>query len=144
MGYMLIWLALMIGFLVFEAMTYALTTIWFAIGSLGATVAAYLGYPLMNQVLVFGIVSLLLLVLTRPVAVKYMKKGLPKTNVNSKIGQKAIVIETIDNEAQTGRVKLYDVEWLASSEEEGIVIPKDSHVEIVRVEGVRLHVKPCR
>ena len=141
---MLIWLALMIGFLVIEAMTYALTTIWFAFGSLAASVAAYLGYPLTNQIITFGVVSLVLLVVTRPLAIRYMKKGLPKTNVNSKIGQKAIVIEEVNNAAQTGKVKLYDVEWLASAQDETQVIPPQTVVEIVRVEGVRLYVKTCR
>ena len=144
MAYMLMWLALMIGLLVVEGMTYALTTIWFAIGSLAGAVAAYLGYPLMTQIITFGVVSLLFLLVTRPLALKYMKKGLPKTNVNSKLGQKAIVIEPVDNPAQTGKVKLYDVEWLASSTDDAVAIPQGTVVEIEKVEGVRLYVKPAK
>ena len=40
---------------------------------------------------------------TRPLAVRYMNKGVPKTNVNSLIGEKAVVIQKINNLEQTGR-----------------------------------------
>ena len=138
--YMILWLALMIACFVVEGMTYALYTIWFAIGALAAAVVAYFSYPLLTQVLVFGGVSLFLLLLTRPLAMRYMKKGMPKTNVNSYIGRQAIVIEDIDNPAQTGKVKLYDVEWLAQAKDNSQVFHKGDIVEIFEVHGVRLTV----
>lgn len=137
---MILWLALMIGLLVVEAMTYALTTIWFAIGALAAAIAAYLSYPMLTQVICFGAVSLVLLLLTRPLALRYMKKGMPKTNVSSYIGRQAIVIEKIDNRAQTGRVRLYDVEWMAQAKEDGQIFSEGEVVEILEVHGVRLTV----
>ena len=138
--YMILWLALMIACFVVEGMTYALYTIWFAIGALAAAVVAYLSYPVLTQVLVFGGVSLFLLLLTRPLAIRYMKKGIPKTNVNSYIGRQAIVIEDINNPAQTGKVKLYDVEWLAQAKDNSQVFHKGEIVEIFEVHGVRLTV----
>ena len=138
--YMILWLALMIACFVVEGMTYALYTIWFAIGALAAAVVAYLSYPVLTQVLVFGGVSLFLLLLTRPLAIRYMKKGIPKTNVNSYIGRQAIVIEDINNPSQTGKVQLYDVEWLAQAKDNSQVFHKGEIVEIFEVHGVRLTV----
>lgn len=139
--YLFLWLAVMIACLIVEGMTYALYTIWFALGALGAALVAYLGKPFLWQIVVFGAVSLFFLLVTRPLAVKYMKKGLPKTNVNSLVGRNAIVLEEINEFAQTGKVKLYDVEWLARAEEGSSVIPVGEIVTIVAVEGVRLTVE---
>ena len=133
-----LWLMIVIVLVVIEAMTYGLTTIWFAVGALAAAIACYVKAGLMTQLVIFFVVSLLLLFVTRPLAIKYMKKGMPKTNVNSLVGKTAIVIETIDNKAQTGRVRLYDVEWMASARDNTTVVPEGTVVEICEVHGARL------
>ena len=69
---MYIWLGLMVLFLLVEAATAGLTTIWFAGGALIAFLAALLGGNLVIQVVVFVLVSLLLLVFTRPMVKKYL------------------------------------------------------------------------
>ena len=97
----MIWLGILAVFLIIEAITAGLTTIWFAGGALAAAVAALLGGNLVTQVILFLVVSLLLLVFTRPLAVKYMNRGLEKTNVNDLPGRTAVVTEEIDNLAQT-------------------------------------------
>ena len=129
----MMWLIVLIAMVAIEAVTYGLTTIWFGAGALAAGIASYLGADRWIQLL-----SLVLLFVTRPLAIKYMKKGMPKTNVNSLVGKKAIVTETIDNLAQTGRVKLHDVEWMADTKEDGCIIPEGSVVEILEVKGAHL------
>ena len=84
----IIWLAILAFFLVVEAITAGLATIWFAGGALAAAIAAYLGAEIWLQILLFLAVSIILLIFTRPLAVKYMSKDLEKTNVNSLIGKK--------------------------------------------------------
>lgn len=137
----IIWLVILAFLLVVEAVTAGLTTIWFAGGALAAAIAAYLGAELWVQILLFLVISILLLIFTRPLAVKYMNKDLEKTNVNSLIGKKAVVTEKIDNLAQTGQVKINDVEWMARSFSDGETIPKSTVVVIGEIHGVTLYVK---
>ena len=68
------WLLLTAALLVIEAMTAGLTTIWFAGGAVAALVLAFLGMPVWIQTGAFAAVSLVLLLITRPLALKYMKK----------------------------------------------------------------------
>ncbi len=140
----MIWLALLAAFLVIEAITAGLTTIWFAGGALVAAVAAFLGVGLVMQLLLFLLVSVVLLIFTRPLAVKYMNKDLEKTNVSSLLGKTAVVTQEIDNLAQTGQVRINDIEWMARTDADGKRIPEKAVVEIVEVHGVRLIVKEIK
>ena len=107
----LIWLGILALLLVVEAITAGLTTIWFAGGALVAAIACYAGANLTVQILLFLCVSLVLLIFTRPLAMKYFNKETIQTNANSLIGKKAVVIQEIDNLAQTGQVRINDIEW---------------------------------
>lgn len=138
--YAIIWLAALVILLIAEALTLGLTTIWFAGGALIALVAALLGANVWVQLGIFLAVSLILLIFTRPVALRYMNKSTLKTNVDSLAGEQGIVSETIDNLEATGKVKLNDVFWMARSED-GSIINEGTVVEIVRVDGVKLIVK---
>ena len=140
----IIWLGVLAVLLVIEGLTTALTTIWFAGGALAAAIASGAGAGAVTQWLLFLAVSLVLLFFTRPLAVRYMKRGIPRTNVNSLIGKKAVVIQKIDNLSQTGQVRINDIEWMARTESDGEKIPEESVVEIEAVRGVKLIVKKCK
>lgn len=137
----IIWLVILAFLLAIEAATAGLTTIWFAGGALVSAVAAYLGADIWLQILLFLGVSILLLIFTRPLAVRYMNKNLEKTNVNSLIGKKAVVTREIHNLAQTGQVRINDVEWMARSLSDEEIIPADTIVLIEEIRGVTLYVK---
>lgn len=81
------------------------------------------------------------LIFTRPLAVRYMNKGVPKTNVNSLIGEKAVVIQKINNLEQTGQVRINDIEWMARTSSDEVTIPEQTVVTIEAVQGVKLIVK---
>lgn len=136
-----IWLAILAVLLVTEAITAGLTTIWFAGGALVSAVASYFGAGLVTQLILFLGVSLVLLIFTRPVAVKIMNKDVTKTNVNSLIGKKAVVIQPIDNLAQTGQVRISDIEWMARTSSDGVVIPENTVVIVKEIQGVKLIVE---
>lgn len=138
--YAIIWLSALVILLIAEALTLGLTTIWFAGGSLAALVAALFGANVWIQLGVFLVVSLILLIFTRPVAVRYMNKSTLKTNVDSLTGETGVVSERIDNLEATGKVKLNDVFWTARSED-GNAIEQGTVVEIAGVEGVKLIVR---
>ena len=99
------------------------------------------GAGILVQWILFLVISLVLLIFTRPLAVRYMNKGVPKTNVNSLIGEKAVVIQKINNLEQTGQVRINDIEWMARTSSDEVTIPEQTVVTIEAVQGVKLIVK---
>ena len=132
------WLILFVAALIVEIATMGLTSIWFAGGALAAWITALLGGGTAVQIAVFVIVSVILLVLTRPYAVKYFNKDRVKTNAESLIGQYAVVVEDIDTLKAVGRVEIQGLEWAAKTEEPDGKIEKDSIVVIREIKGVTL------
>lgn len=137
----LIWLGIVAVLLVIEAITVGLTTIWFAGGALIAAIASWLGAGQMVQWALFIGVSLILLIFTRPFAVRYMNREVSHTNVDSLIGKKAVVIQEINNLAQTGQVRINDLEWMARTKNDECTIPEKTVVIIREVKGVKLIVE---
>ena len=135
------WLVAFVILIGIEAATMALTTIWFAGGALVALIAAMCGAGLGIQVASFLVVSLVLLIFTRPFAVRFLSKDTLKTNVDRVIGMEGVVTEEISNLAGTGKVSLGGNIWTARTENEGGTIPVDAVVAVLRVEGVKLIVK---
>lgn len=138
----IMWLGILAVLLVIEGLTTALTTIWFAGGALIAAIAAGLGLGIVPQLLLFFCVSLVLLLFTRPAALKLMNKNTEKTNVEGLLGKSAVVIQQIDNLAQTGQVRINDIEWMARTSDDSVTIPVGTVVVIEAVHGVRLIVRP--
>ena len=137
----MIWLILFVVLVVFEIATLGLTTIWFAAGSLVAFFAALLHATWWLQFILFIIVSFVMLIFTRPFAVKYINKHTSKTNIDSIIGQTGRVIAKIDNAQASGYVTINGVEWAARSVD-GSVLDIDTMVCIKAIEGVKLIVEP--
>lgn len=138
-----IWLGLVVLFLIMEANTVSMTTLWFAVGALAALITSALGGQLWLQMVVFLGVSGLLLALLRSFVCRYFTPRLAKTNVDAIIGQTGRVVESIDNTDGHGRVKLGGMEWTARSEA-GEVIPEGTLVTVCRVEGVKVFVTPVK
>ena len=137
-----IWLAFIILFVIAEAMTVGLVSIWFAGGALVAMFFAMAGANVGWQMLAFLGISAGLLFATRPLAKKYINNKKEKTNYKSIIGEVAKVIETIDNYNQTGAAFADGKEWTARSTKDNVVIKKDTLVKVVAIEGVKLMVEP--
>ena len=137
----IIWLALFVVLLIIEIITLGLTTIWFAGGALVAFIAAALGANLGIQLALFFMVSLFLLFVTRPIAVRYFNKDREKTNVDSLIGGKGVVLETIDNIHGLGAVSLNGKVWTARTTDNAVMIEKDEIITVKAIEGVKLIVE---
>lgn len=88
---MIIWLVIVAVMLIIEIFTMGLTTIWFSIGALASAVADALGAPLWVQVLLFIVVSLFVMFLVRPFAMRVVNRERMKTNLDAVIGERAIV-----------------------------------------------------
>lgn len=137
-----VWLLLLIVFIIVELATMGLTTIWFAAGALVAALTAAVNAPLVVQVGLFLVVSIALLLFTRPLAVRYFNKERIKTNVESLVGRQAIVISEIDNLEGIGQVTVGGQEWAARGLEENSKIPVGTVVLVRAISGVKLLVEP--
>lgn len=135
------WLILFVVLIIIEALTVGLTTIWFAIGSLAAFGLECIGLGLPIQVIAFIVISVILFIVTRPIAMKYFNKDREKTNAESLVGRTALVMEKIDNIHAAGKVEVNGLEWTARTDDESIVIEKDTKVRILGIEGVKLIVR---
>ncbi len=135
-----LWLILFITFLVVEAVTVVLTSIWFAVGALLSLVLSLAGASITVQVVVFVVISIVLMIFTKPILSKYLLGKREKTNYESVMGQKVKVTEQINNIENKGTVMINGLEWTAKTED-GSVVEKDEIVEVVKVEGVKAIVR---
>ena len=137
-----IWVALLALFIIVEATTAQLLTIWFAVGSLAALISTFITDNIVAQVIVFVVVSAIALVVTRPLVKKMTKATKQPTNADMYIGKEAIVTEDINNLEAKGLVKVGGSVWTARTEVDNYTIPAGSHVTVIKIEGVKLIVRP--
>lgn len=142
----MIWVALFALFALIELLTSQLVSIWFAIGSLVAAIVALVmnGSNLTTEIIVFAIVSVLVLLCTRPLVRKIMDKKPVPTNKDALIGAEGIVTVYIDNADETGEVRVKGNEWTARAEDGFSPIGFGTPVQILRIDGVKLIVKPIQ
>ena len=134
-----VWLLLMVMFLITEAVTVTMVSLWFAGGSLAALIVALTGGSFSFQVFTMLVVSTALLACLRPIAQKHFTPKLTKTNVDAIIGSKGYVTADIDNMSATGVVKLGAMEWTARATS-GEFIPRGALVKVDKIEGVKVFV----
>lgn len=136
-----IWLVLTIVLIIFEVCTTGLTSIWFAAGGVVAFILALVKAPIWAQIVAFVVVSVLLLIFTRPLVQKVLKVGENKTNLDSLIGKSAKVTTEINNNKGIGNAVVNGQEWTARAADDSEIIPEGTMVEIVNIIGVKLIVK---
>lgn len=137
------WLIVFVVFAALELVSLGMTCIWFAIGALAACVTSLFTGNWIIQALVFIIVTTLVLILLRPIAVKHINGKAEKTNIESIEGKIGKVISEIDNINAKGMVKIDGMDWTARSQENE-VIKEGTLVEVVSVEGVKVIVKEVK
>jgi len=116
--------------------------LWFAIGAVVASITALMGATLVVQSSIFLLVSLLLVLFTRPLVEKFIKakNNEVQTNVDGLAGRTGFCLESIPAEFGGGLVKLGGEIWSAVSID-GKEIMKGEQVKVIRVEGVTLFVE---
>lgn len=140
--YSILWLAAVIILAIIEAATMGLTSIWFAGGALAAAITALLGGTLPVQTIVFFAVSVMLLIIMRPLVKKRFNNRLEKTNIDALPGAEGIVEKRVSH-LEPGEVKADGKIWSAVCEE-GKKIDKGTVVVIKSVRGVTLTVEEKR
>lgn len=135
------WLILMVLCIVFEIATVGLVSIWFAGGALVACFLAMFNVHVIIQVIVFVVVSLLLLVVTKPMAKKWINRDRVKTNYEGIIGKVVRVTERVDNINETGTALINGQEWTARSKSDNITLEQGEVAQVVNISGVKLILK---
>ena len=135
------WLVAMVVLLVIEAVVPGLISIWFALGALAALISALFHAPIWLQIVWFVAVSVIALVLTRPLVRKYVNGRITPTNADMVIGKDAVVTEAIDNLHARGAVLLDGKTWTARMDREDETAKTGETVRVLRIEGVKLIVE---
>lgn len=138
-----VWILIALVLAGVEIFTLSFVAVYPAVGALAATVTALAGGGFGLQLLVFAVVSVGALLLTRRPLMRLMKK-MPTvpSNAPSMIGKRAVVVIAIDEgTGQRGQVRVGTEHWSARSEGEQ-AIPEGTTVEISRIDGVALVVRP--
>ena len=135
-----IWLGILILSCIVEAITFSLTSIWAAIAALPLIFISKTPLDIKWQLLIFVVLTTVLVIFTRPFAVKKLKIGKSKTNVDSIIGQEVLVTKSI-KKFDKGLVKAKNgVIWTAKSKDDS-EIEKGSNAKVISVEGNTLTIE---
>lgn len=136
-----IWMVIAALFVIGEIFTAAFFLLWFGIGAAVAGVFALIGLGVAWQWLAFLVVSLVLFAVSRRFAERVSKAQPPGIGADRFVGKECVVLETINNESNTGRVRMGHEEWRAESDT-GAQLAAGDKVIVVRIDGTHLVVKP--
>lgn len=134
------WLILAVVMFVLEATTAQLVSIWFALGAVGGCITSLFTDVIWIQIVVAVLVTLITLIVTRPLAKRLTEVKRTYTNSDKYVGKDGVVTIAIDNVSATGQVKVGYSVWSAKSAD-GTVIEKDSKVVVKAIEGAKLVVE---
>lgn len=137
--WVIIWVVLVIGTIVVEAMSAELTSIWFTVGAFVALVAKLFGAGPVLQVIIFVVVSAACLILTRPLVKKIVNQKKSHFNADKVIGASVIVTKQITPD-EIGEVRAETVLWRAITVD-GSTIEVGEKCTAIEIRGTKLVVK---
>ncbi len=138
-----VWLIVAVILAVIEALTQGLTTIWFAGGAVTAAAVSVATDSFLIQITAGLVVSVLLLVFTKPVVKQKLNREIVRTNIAAVIGSIGVAESDLIIH-ETGTVKADNKLWTAVLASGADSVSKGEEVEIVAVEGVKLVVRGKR
>ena len=136
------WLVALVVLAVLEGVTVTLVSLWFALGALAALITSFFVDNIWIQFAVFLVVSLVTLLVIRPLAQRYVTPKQVATNADRAVGAEGVVTQAIDNRNAQGQVTVDGSVWTARSDPEE-PIPEGATVRVLRIEGVKLIVTPA-
>lgn len=135
-----IWLCIAVGLILVESFTLDLVAIWFAAAAAVLTIVSAV-FPqlfVVWEILIFLVVSAGLLLSTRKLVKKLMKRGdNQETNLELLLNHAGVVVESIDNDAATGAVKINGLVWSARTAG-GEQLSEGELVVILQIQGNKL------
>ncbi len=136
-----IWCVVIVISVLLEAMSpLQLTSIWAGAGAVVALILELCGVDMTIQIVVFFVVTILLIILTRPFAKKMTSFKKSATNADMNIGKLGKVTKVVDPELGIFRVRVENNDWSAVTEDRTIPAV-GSEITVLRIEGVKLIVK---
>lgn len=141
---LLTWMAIAVAAVVAELLTVAFVALYIAVGALAAAAVVAAGGDLGWQLAAFSVVGIGMLLITRPVLKRHLESPDIPTNVSRMIGRRGIVTIPIDNDANTGQIRVGTEYWTAraAAGQPHAPIGIELKVRIVDVEGVTARVEP--
>ena len=104
----IVWLVAFVLFIIIEAIGTDLVTIWFAGGALIALIISFIpNVPWWVQLIVFFVISIVCLFAVRPLARKYMRGKIVKSNVESLVGRKGMICISLRTRSDWKRLILF-------------------------------------
>ena len=144
MAWLWIWLAVVVLALIVEFLSAEMISVWFAAGGVIALIMSACGVPEWINIIVFAVVSLILILSFRKMALKYLlKKDNTKTNTDALVGTKLTLLSPIKKN-QMGTVKINGVVWNAKTKNDDIEIAENTDVIVVEVAGTKIVVEPVK
>lgn len=132
----IVWAVFIVATAIIELQTADLVTIWFTIGGIGALIAALFKQNFWVQIVIFLGISIIAIILTRPLAKKLQQKEIIKTNSDKVIGKLAIVTKKIEVD-EIGEVKIDGKLWRAINNN-GMSFEENEKVLIEAISGTKL------
>ncbi|MCM1283345.1 MAG: NfeD family protein [Muribaculaceae bacterium] len=136
-----LWLLLFIAFVAGEIATVGLTSIWFAAGALAALIAACCRLNPVIQVILFVVVSVVLLVLTKTKVQNFINSHTQRTNADRLVGQIIQITERVSNRNQSGKAVVQGMEWTVRTRLDSEVIEEGESARVLEISGVKLIVE---
>ncbi|MEO6867413.1 MAG: NfeD family protein [Gaiellales bacterium] len=142
--WLITWIVVAAAFTILELATMAFVAIYIAVGAAAAAMVAWAGGNVGLQLAAFSATAVVLMLLTRPVFKRKLEAPNIATNVDRMVGRGGVVTITIDNDANTGQVRIGTEYWTARLPEDAAVntIPVDARVSVIAIEGVTARVLP--
>lgn len=138
----LMWIAIAVVAAIFEGVTVQLVSIWFTVGAVISAIVSVFNDNVLVQLAVFIIVSVVCIVITRPLADRLKKTtGEIPTNCDRYIGKTAEVIVDINNDEAVGQVRVDGSVWSAKSTTSDI-LKVGTKVKVNSIQGVKMLVTP--
>lgn len=137
---MYVWIGVLVLFLVVEAVTWGLVSIWFAVGAVAGLISCLAGAEVWAQIIWFLVISFVALVGTRPLVKKYLLKRKDKTNADRIFDMTGVVTQRINNIEGFGEVLIGGKKWSATSEH-GNIIEKEALVRPCEIIGAHISVE---
>ena len=117
-----VWLAIFALTMIIEVSVSGLVSIWISLAALITLALSFIpNLPYWGEIIIFVVLSLILLASTRPFVKKILKnKKEIKTNTQSLIGQKIVLIKTVE-EFSVGEAKINGVVWDCKSYDDSVI-----------------------
>ena len=139
------WILLGVILIVAETFTLCFVLLWFGVGALLAAGAGMLGVGIFGQFLIFAVASIVLTAASRTIFANFLSRdddSTVKMGVDSLPGQIGTVTLSSKGALNEGAVKVYGSTWTAFPEDGDTELVEGEKVEVVRVQGASIYVRP--